>query len=286
MPKPSANMIKRAFSAIGPIVFALVSLIAPPVTSYNCSNLTPSRCSKSSSLNAFGSCIVTQYSVSELIQCADQDQDQESHNFTTDINGSSQTVTPLDILREASQNSSCSDDSLVTAFNSFRYNSSDGPFGQYLCVAKITDNELCSLSRCLKVTTNERSIKQYCLGDNADYDYDSDSDEPDLMTQSELSTCRDATSTPGASSTSSTSHTSSFTASSAGTSSSTSTVPAGSTQNNGTTTATNGATPQTTSPTATSRTPGSTNSAPARRRSALDSTGLFIALIVLIMDLL
>ena len=284
MPKPSASMVKRTFSAIGPIVFALVSLIAPPVTSYNCSNLTPSRCSKSSSLNAFGRCIVTQYSVSELIQCADQDQ--ESHNLTTDINGNSQTVTPFDILLGASQNSSCSDDSLGAAFNDYNYLVNDGLLGQYLCVVKITDNELCSLSRCLKVTSNERSIEQYCLGDKNDHDYNSTSDEPDLMTQSELSTCRDATSTPGASSTSSTSHTSSFTPSSAGTSSSKSTVPASSIQNNETMTATNSATPQTSSPTATSRTSGSTNSAPARRRSALDSTGLFIALIVLIMDLL
>ena len=74
-PKLSASMIKRASSAIGAIVCALVSSF-PPVTSYDCSNLKPSRCSSSPSLDAFDSCIVTHYSVSELIQCADQD----SHN--------------------------------------------------------------------------------------------------------------------------------------------------------------------------------------------------------------
>ena len=199
-------------------------------------------------------------------------------DLTADIKGNSQTVTPLDILRRASHNSSCSGDSLGAVFNG--YTSSDAPFGQYLCVEKITDDDLCSLSRCLNATAKEHSIKQYCseeASDNEDVS-DGDNGEPDLMTQSELSTCRDAASTPGGSSTS---HIPSPTPSSARTSLTTFT-----TQNNETTTATNGATPQTTSPTVTSTTPGSTNSAPGRRRSALDSTELFLALIVLIMVLL
>lgn len=246
------GMFERGFSAITLAALALNIFVAP-TTGYDCDKLESDRCSESDSLDDFDICIVTHSSVSELIQCAAQAFD----DIRANINGDPQTVPALEILRKVSGNQTCNDDSLSQALHTYDAHK-NGPFITYLCKEKVKDRDICALSSCLNIKSDERSINQWCS---------SDDDEPELMSQSALSTCRNAASTPTASSTS---------------------APTGSTLTTRSAMATNKATTQTTTPTATSissATP-TANGAPGSTGNMLASASLFAMLVIWVLYLL
>lgn len=91
------GMFRRAFCAAGLLVLALNVFIAL-AASYDCDKLKSNRCSMSNSLDSFETCIATQYSVSELLQCANQTSASTFDDITANFNGDSQSVEPLNIL--------------------------------------------------------------------------------------------------------------------------------------------------------------------------------------------
>ena len=174
-------MSKTACLTTMALLFAF-NIFPAPVQSYNC-DFSPPSCTNADTVVDYGTCLVSQYSISLFIQCADLNNPPYFNAAYQNDNDNQETErrTPLQVLVDATSVSACNSCRLQLGriYNKYVDDPSAGTFGSYLCHNyQPTDKELCCLSSCVMAKGDEHSIADFCLPGRTD-----------LMKQRTLGSC-------------------------------------------------------------------------------------------------
>ena len=108
---------------------------------------------------AYNACQMRDHSVSEFIQCAEQD----STISTTEDN--SKPFNPLDVLVSAIKIPDCRKCRIGTTFSDYSNSDRGVTLTRYLC-GKISNGDLCCLNDCLSARDQEHGLKGVCKSPN------------------------------------------------------------------------------------------------------------------------
>jgi len=169
-------MMKSKYIAMDGILLAF-SILPALVNGYDCKSIgSQSECSKSNGLNDYSTCMVGTYSISALIQCANQN---NAPIFTanTDSTDGTKDISAAEVLTYALQTDlgvpypGCTVP-LTTNIPKAAHEHGSVNFGKYLCNQyHPLDSGLCGLRLCLLNFINapeEHSIEAFCSGDMQD----------------------------------------------------------------------------------------------------------------------